>query len=245
MAGQLIPDNEIVNPKQGNLLPHFILLPIQLLCLLLPPFKGRALLFVPIIAVIAYSTYTNHPGNAVADRAMAGVHWTVFVGTLEKLIFSRPESDFWRLTRGPKDAFSLWPFSFGKLKWALGLCLNLRGIGWNFQVKGVPKPDAPQKKWGFLRFQLVKYARCYLINDLVFVYFTKYHHEPGTRLSDLTLYSDNYARFFLNCFLAGCKLYFPLQMNYTLASILGVFSGLTEPKVFSESSDPVQAKGRL
>ncbi|KAL6231685.1 hypothetical protein BDW75DRAFT_243679 [Aspergillus navahoensis] len=230
MEGLLIPSSELVNPKQGTLLPHLLMLPVQLFCLSVPPFPGRSLLLVSIITVIAYATYTNHPGDSVADRAMAGVHWTVLVGTLENLTFCLPERDFWRETRGPSDAQSLRPLSFAKLRWALSLCVNLWGVGWNFQVRGIPTAKVARGKWGFLWFQLLKYLRCYLINDLLYLYFTRFHHTSGMPLYKLILYAKSPVQFFLNCFLACCKLYFPLQMNYTLASILGVLSGLTDPK---------------
>ena len=209
--------NQIVNPMNGGLLPHVLLPLSELLALTLPPFEYRAHIFVPIILALSIATYTTHFGNTVESRALSGIHWTVFTGTIAKLLFSSPEEEYWRLDRPRMEAVSK-PFGFSKLHWATSLCLNQRGIGWNFQVKGVPPNPYSQSKRAFIRGQLVKYVQSYIMTDLLHLYFMKYHYIEGVNIAFLNLRANTWTRSFCNAFCAGAKLYFPIQMNYTLAS---------------------------
>ncbi len=222
-------EKDIVNPINGSISPHILLPLSQMLCLTLPPFKYRKHIFIPIIASLAYATYTNHFGNTVESRAMSGIHWTVFLGTLEKLMFDHPETDYWRQDRTHGEATKMSPGPT-KLRWATSLMSNLRGIGWNYQVKGVPPSSAPQNKWSFLLHQCIKYVRCHIITDLLHVYFMKYHYLEGVNIAFLDLRAASWTRSFCNAFCAGAKLYFPIQMNYTLASIISVLLGICQPK---------------
>jgi hypothetical protein len=43
----------------GRLWPHILLPTVQILALELPPFKGRAAVFIPIICGLVYATWTN------------------------------------------------------------------------------------------------------------------------------------------------------------------------------------------
>lgn len=51
----------------------------------------------------------------------------------EKLLFHRPEEEFWRQGR-EKEATGL-KFSWQKFKWAVALLFSARGVGWNFALK--------------------------------------------------------------------------------------------------------------
>jgi len=223
--------NQVVNPANGNWLPHLLLPLSQLLALTLPPFRFREHIFVPIIASLAYATYTNQFSDTVSGRALAGIHWTVFLGTIEKLMFGVPEQDYWRLDRAYAEAKGM-PFGFKKLHWATSLALNQRGVGWNYQVRGVPKRSAPQSKWSFIAYQFFKYVQYYVLSDLLHAYFVRYHYLEGVNIAFLDLRADTWTRSFCNAFCAGAKLYFPIQMNYTLVSIVSVLFGICQPKVF-------------
>ena len=228
MASQ---QNQLVNPGNGNTLPHILLPLSQLLCLSLPPFRLRSAVFVPWILYLAYGTYTNHMGDTVASRALSGMHWTVFLGTLCKLVWARPEHDFWRLDRIQGEGITMSAFSPRKLRWAASLVFNLRGIGWNWQVKGVPAHRAPQQKAQFLVYQFGDWVKYYIITDLLGLYFETYHHAEGPALASLNLWDQHsLARSAANALFAGAKLYYPIQMNYTLASMISVLLGVCEPK---------------
>ncbi|KAG9230880.1 membrane bound O-acyl transferase family-domain-containing protein [Amylocarpus encephaloides] len=143
--------------------------------------RFRKHIFVPIIASLAYATYTNQFSNTVAGRALAGIHWTVFLGTIEKLLFGNPEKDYWRLDR----------------------------------------PRA---------YQVLKYVQYYVASDLLHEYFVKYHYLEGVNIAFLDLRADTWTRSFCNAFCVGAKLYFPIQMNYALASVISVLFGICSPK---------------
>ena len=223
-------ESQIINPINGSFLQHLLLPLSQQLTLTLPPFRYREHIFVALIASLAYATYTNHFANTVEGRALSGIYWTVFPGTIEKLLFGIPEEEYWRLDRPRAEAASK-PFGLSKLRWTTALALNQRGIGWNYQVKGVPPTSAPQPKWPFLRHQLLKYVQYYIVSDLLHVYFMRFHYTQGVDIAYLDLRANTWTRSFCNAFCAGAKLYFPIQMNYTLVSIISVLLGLCQPKV--------------
>ena len=56
---------------------------------------------------------------------------------MEKLLFSMPERDTWRLDRVEGEALSM-PFP-RKLKWSVAIYCNPRGVRWNHQIKDIPK----------------------------------------------------------------------------------------------------------
>ena len=54
---------------------------------------------------------------------------------------------------------------FNKLKWSAALYCNPRGIGWNYQVRGIPKQRAPNDKMGFILQQIKEIAIVFLAID--------------------------------------------------------------------------------
>jgi hypothetical protein len=124
-------------------------------------------------------------------------------------------------------------FGLAKFRWALSLLATQRGISWNFQVKGVPPMKAPESKWPFLAYQFRKWAKSYILSDLLYTYFDTYHHYEGISMAFMDLRARTWSGSFLNAFCAGAKLYFPIQMHYCFASIISVLLGICEPKASS------------
>ncbi|KAI9743462.1 MAG: hypothetical protein M1818_002774 [Claussenomyces sp. TS43310] len=213
----------------GSRLPHLLLPLVQLLALTLPPFRYRAQIFVPVILALAWATYTNIFTHKSETVLLLVSQWPTFLSTVEKLLFSQPERDYWPLDGSCVDAASL-PFGLAKLRWAAALFINPRGIGWNYQVKGIPQVAAPQGKFQFLSSQSLHYMKCYVVTDLVHVYLTKHYYTDGVDMASLTVRANTWSRSFANTLMAGSKVYFPLQLLYTFGSILFVLLSLSKPK---------------
>ena len=217
--------------SMGSVIPHVLLPVAQPLILCLPPFKYRALVFVPIIVGLAYTTFQNVFTDDMELLCAMISQWPWYLGTIEKLLFTYPEKDFWRLDRARAEA-SYMPPSLSKLMWSSSLWGNLRGIGWNHQVKGVPRATAPQTKWRFIFYQLGWYARYYLICDVLITYTLRHYYSSSSMdFASLTIRDPSWPRSFLNAFVAGALVYFPIALQYTLGSIVSVLIGLSQPKV--------------
>ena len=61
----------------GSVLPHVLLPFSQILALALPPFKGRAALFTPIICGLVYATWINLFTTNSFGRAALIAQWPV------------------------------------------------------------------------------------------------------------------------------------------------------------------------
>ena len=224
-------DSKATAPPHGSVLPHILLIAVQLLIFTLPPFKYRALIFVPLIVSLVCAGLQNTFTEDLELLASIVSLWPWYLGTIEKLLFTRPEEDFWRVDRTRAEATRMSP-GLSKLVWSLSLWRGPRGIGWNHQVKGVPKATAPQTKWRFILYQLGCYAQYYLVCDLLTTYVSKhYYGSPNVDYASLTIRDPAWSRSLLNAFVAGALVQFPLQLQYTLASIVFVLLGLSQPKV--------------
>ena len=215
----------------GSVLPHILLIVVQPLALCLPPFKYRALVFVPMIVGLAYAAYQNMFTEDIELLGGLMSQWPWYLGTIEKLAFTHPEEDFWRLDRARAEATFMSPGP-SKLRWSAALWGGIRGVGWNHQVRGVPKAAATQTKWRFILHRLLAYAKYYLISDLLVTYTLRhYYNSPDVDLASLTIRDPSWPRSLLNAFVAGASVHFPIQLQYTLGSIVAVFLGLSQPKV--------------
>ena len=157
----------------GNVLPHLLLPLAQILAFALPPFLYRSHIFIPIIISLVFATWANLCSDDVALRSLMIGQWPWYLGTLEKLIFHPvPEKEYWRLDRPKAEAMSL-PF-ISKLKWSAALYCNPRGIGWNYEVKGIPKYEAPGTKTAFMIGQAKRLAVHAIILDAIYMYVVVY-----------------------------------------------------------------------
>ena len=153
----------------GNLLPHLLLPAVQILAFTLPPFHYRSHIFVPIILALIYATWSNLCSDAVDVRGFMIGQWPWYLNTLEKLLFHPvPEKEYWRMDKPAQEAMSMSLLS--KLKWSAALYVNPRGIGWNYQVKGIPEQRASDTRRGFFIQQFKEIAIVYLALDVLNMY---------------------------------------------------------------------------
>ena len=205
---------------------------IQILALFLPPFKYRALLLTPpILACVCITILSASSSKDLEFQAFVMTQWPWYLATLEKLLFASPEQDFWRTDRPEAEAASM-PMGLSKLQWATALRFNLRGVGWNYQVKNVPPLTAPQSKWRFILHQLSLYVKTYFIIDILSTYSSRnFYYSPDVDLASLTVRDPSWFRSFMNALYAGANVHYSIQLTYTQGSILAVLLGLSQPKV--------------
>lgn len=151
----------------GTVWPHLLLPFTQIFALALPPFPHRSTVFVPLICVLVLLTWCNLCTDSVDLRALMIGQWPWYLGTITKLLYYRPEVDFWRDGREKSEAFFMEGLSAEKWKWAAALYCSPRLVGWNQQVKGVPSsPDMGKKKKDFVIERLKLLAFCFVLIDL-------------------------------------------------------------------------------
>ena len=214
---------------------------IQILAFYVPPFKYRTLIFTPLIlAFICITIWSAWASRNVEFQSLLMIQWPWYLATLEKLLFASPEQDFWRVDRSKGEAASM-AMGLSKLQWSTALRFNLRGVGWNYQVKNVPHSTAPQTKWRFVLYQLGVYVKTYLILDILSMYSSRnFYHSPDVDLASLTIRDPSWFRSFMNAFYAGANVYHSIELSYTQGSILAVLLGFSQPKV-SSARRPHQA----
>ncbi|KAL9130077.1 MAG: hypothetical protein Q9217_001636 [Psora testacea] len=213
---------------QGTILPHILLPAVQILALALPPFRYRAAIFVPIICFLVILTWTNLFTDALDLRVFLVGQWPWYLSTIERLCFTNPEEDFWRVGR-PKEAMGMGFLS--KLHWSAAMYCNPRGIGWNYQVKGVPRYDGENtRRWFFLN--RAKWLAIHmLVIDAICVYCDNYYYRPGVDVTTLTGRADTWSRSVLNAVHGFNGIYSHISMIYTQIAMLCVLAGLGQPKV--------------
>ncbi|MCJ1240129.1 hypothetical protein MMC14_008129 [Varicellaria rhodocarpa] len=137
-----ITPNLVLNEPRSSIVPHALLFIIQILALALPSFRGRrSLISMLIIGLAIRALLGPHFTNNVGLAQLFTISWSYHMATLAKLAFSGEdgsEARFWRIDRPQKEAMRFAAFGWAKLKWALKMITNQRGIRWNFEVKNVP-----------------------------------------------------------------------------------------------------------
>src|SRR2546423_6698829 len=124
----------------GNVLPH-VLLPLSMILeLASPPFRGRGVFWTAIIGYLVYRSLLDEFPSDVQFRYAISQSWFWYIPTIQKLLCSEPEQMYWRLDKRKAEAAHM-SFGLEKLRWAAALLVNPRGIGWNFQIRGVPHSE--------------------------------------------------------------------------------------------------------
>ncbi|KAE8163403.1 pyridoxal phosphate-dependent transferase [Aspergillus tamarii] len=226
-------------PTNGSITPHLLLVCAQILFLSGPQFHGRRILAMTTILSLAtiaqYNRFTNNPGVANLF-ALAWPHW---LSAIEKIVFASPggpEADLWRVDRVPHEAMT-WPvFGWRKIKWAITLLLNLRGIRWSFQAKNIPRMPERMTRARFLRWRLGELIWVLLMADLVSqmtlrFFFTDAVGAVGNVDSKyITIRDARWGWSFLKALTFGLGPYFFINMQYLVVSILAVAAGISRPE---------------
>ncbi|KAG6365901.1 hypothetical protein INS49_000077 [Diaporthe citri] len=86
---------------------------------------------------------------------------------IDREYLNDPEQDF--LRHGIDDKPGSGPQTYGlvdRFLWATEMITSQRGIGWNWQVGGIPKPDI-SSRWPFIRNRLYKICTTFFLIHLV------------------------------------------------------------------------------
>jgi len=187
-----------------------------------PKLPWRLLAFLVIFCVnLTVVAFTM--GDIDTDY-MSGAAWGAFIATsLHLLLLSDPINDFHHGNDSvhPKDM----PF-FRRAYWALCLQNAIRGIGWNYKLPHTP-PSPNEPRWSFVRFQCINALRYVLAIDAAQLYTrqtrlsSKYPSGDGASLATVQGY-----------FYISARVYWMMQLQYTVLSIVYVALGFCEAKDF-------------
>ncbi|MCJ1401071.1 hypothetical protein MMC11_004283 [Xylographa trunciseda] len=233
-----LPNLELREPT-GSITPHLLLWTVLVLALVAPRFTGRrALSAFSILSLLVFAEINPHFTNDVGTAQPFSIEWVNSLSTLEKILFAGPlgpEGSFWRIDRPAGEALSYPGFGLEKLKWALILLTNMRGIRWNYQVKNIPYQEK-MSKWTFLRTMTINFLYYVLMADLfanlgIRFFYTAPNGQVGEMNSKyLTLGHPDWGWSFVKAFVFGAFPYYMLSMQYTMFSIFAVLFGLSKPE---------------
>ncbi|KAJ3561402.1 hypothetical protein NPX13_g8960 [Xylaria arbuscula] len=211
----------------------------------------RALYPIQLFCLAATLVAPLPPGQSQADLYNLGLQvGTIGARILDRIYMHNPEDTF--LLVGVDDEPHKGPASYntgGKARWAIELILSARGIGWNWQVSGVPRPETAPTRWSFVRSRV----RTTLLT------FTLIHAVTLIASHILHVDDDNsFLRntFFLRFFTTAAWLtviYGHLTLPENLVAIFFVTTGLGGrfaspqqwPPMFSDIMRPKSRMGRL
>ena len=112
---------------------------------------------------------------------------------------------------------------------------NARGIGWNYQVKGVPAYNPPRTRVRFLLDQALWLGMVWLAMDALHLYYVEvfYGGQPNVETMPLIETGGGYLgqRALNGVTTTLAAVYLPVQNLYTLISIVSVLLGGGAPKV--------------
>jgi hypothetical protein len=245
----LMRNLDLRNVPLSYVAPHLLLPACSILSLYIPPFRHRSAFSVALLSYLAYLVVLSPWPDETQARFGFRQGWFALLPTISYHLFHRPEEDYWRRDRGKAEALQMQPWSVDKLKWAAALWINPRGVGWSHQNKRLPdaeylhglikgdvvagKSKGPDdiKRENWVRFLLLHTIDLFWILFLIDASLWSLRRlvprnvqEVGT--DGLTLWHW-----------AGIQTaitvvtYAAWQFQWLYVSILGVLSGISEPKV--------------
>jgi hypothetical protein len=250
---KLCESNKIYSAPPGSIYPHLLLALSLPIAFIAPPFPGRTIFFCAIILGLAISTqiephFTNDPGTPFA------MLWSVWFSTLEKFLTASqatdgkakprigPESLFWRNGMLPHEAENFAAFRPAKIVWALGLVINLRGIGWNHQVRNVPQLSQKEKhsRTQFLVLRVYKTLYSFFMADLVNHLWMELFYVGDTghgytqigavNSKYLTLKDPDWTWRLVKTIIWGAFPYYFISLQYNTISVVAVSLKISEPE---------------
>ncbi len=236
-----VPNTSLRDPT-GSIAPHVILMVLQLLALAGPPLPYRRGILI-VITLSLGATYLSRPHftNSFGLAQPFSMLWSTYLSSLEKLAArGGPEASFWRIDQPARDALAYPSFGLKKLRWALVLIFNMRGIRWNYQVKNVPaasKMAVRGSRPRFLAWQAAALAYYVFMADLVsqlgihIFYMGPDGRVGAVNTKYLTLRSPYLRLSFTKALVFGATPYYIVQLQYTLFSILAVLLMMSKPEV--------------
>lgn len=238
--GQQVPLRE----PQGSILPHILLILFQIAILSGPPFPHRRELTIGAILGLSAACHASSFTQNLALANLFALAWPHYLHTLATFASAQdPERDLWRRDDGPRSkAGEFSAFSWRKIRWALAMLINLRGVGWSYEVAHLPtrnlRPSRGREgRVRFLLLQLVDLGWMLAMADLVSqlgrrLFFV--HPETGLLYADtkhLSIRSHDLLWSLARSFVYGAGPYFFINMQYVACSIVGVVLGFSKPEV--------------
>jgi hypothetical protein len=235
-----LPRNSDLGTPTGSIVPHILLWVVQIVALAAPRFPGRRALSTSLIVFLAFAALRNaHFTDDPQSAQPFALAWANWLGTLEKILFSGkagPEGSFWRVDHAVCEAEAFGAFSFAKLKWALVIIFNLRGVRWNYQVKNVPAALQGQRRGPFLRTQLLKFGYYLLMADIMnSLWIRLYYTGPDGTVGNLdskylSMLDPDWRWRLAKTLIFGPFPYYFMNVQYTVVSMPAVLLGFSRPE---------------
>ncbi|KAI1439026.1 membrane bound O-acyl transferase family-domain-containing protein [Xylaria sp. CBS 124048] len=242
MSSSTFDFHELREPT-GSPWPHYALMALHIGLLVGPDFRYRRTV-AGVGTVVLMAVCWSNP-NFTTDIGQAqpfSLTWSTYLATLEKLVLLprgvSTERAFYRVHE-PPERVSFAAFSLRKLLWAAALVFNMRGIGWNYQVKNVPSLSArsARSRLDFIATRFVAAAYFLFMIDLashatVNIFYT---NEQTLVAGDV---DSKYLRIwdhrsliwsFIRGLTFAVQPYYGIQLQYTVSSIIAVGLGISKP----------------
>jgi hypothetical protein len=239
--------------------PHLLVPTIHVLTLTLPPLPYRKFVCTVITALLAYPCFVNPGTQDTSLRYLRSSLWMYHLASVAKIALFYPERDFWRTddekeheqrkkrirvssTEDKKDPreheAECMPFRWQKFKWALGLLFSYRGVGWNWQVKGVPKArlvnGKEESKVSFCLRMVKEIALSYIALDVVTTFLVAQHFSSTEqRVRELSV-----GRRFVILLAIAVQSYASTYWIYSSIALVRSLIEGRKPKVSSELGYP-------
>jgi hypothetical protein len=221
----------------GSITPHILLLITQFIALTSPRFPFRRHVFTALLlALFTASRIHPHFSNDLGLVQPFILAWSTFLSSLEKIALSGdegPEHYFWRVDRPAHEAEQFGAFGPKKLKWAVALLFNMRGVRWNYEVKNVPRP-IKATKGRFLVNQVVSLVYYVAMADVVSqIWYHLYFSAGAEDTKHLSLTTGSPLRSFIATLTFGLMPYYMIQIQYVACAIPAVLLGISKPEVLT------------
>lgn len=188
-----------------------------------------------LCAIAVLSIYTAPLADGSNCARLWGFAWVIWLATFMKFLPTTvsPESRYWRLSHGFREAEDLRSLDPHKIAWSASLVHNLRGVGWNWQIDGViPQPESRR-----LQFVLGKFAQtaALLLATDIFQHamLRIYPTMTPEALSTITIRHPEWLHDCANKVVFGISAFVTIQLNYVALSTMAVACHWSNPQVCS------------
>ena len=218
----------------GSISLHILLVLLQVMALVAPRFQGRQAIFgTALVSLFLISRIKPHFSNDLGKVQPFVLNWAAWLSVLTKTITTGaagPEAHFWRIDRPAREAMGMQAFSPTKIRWAIAMLLNMRGIRWNYEVKNLQHSQAELKSV-FLLKQLRYLLYLLFMGDMASEIWRHFMFSPGIDPKYLTVRSPSLVYRFAWTWLCGLLPYYLIQIQYVVCAIISVLIGLSVPEV--------------
>ncbi|KAK1759454.1 membrane bound O-acyl transferase family-domain-containing protein [Echria macrotheca] len=208
-----------IKPLLTGILPHLAAPTSFLLLFTLPPFGLRRLAYLAVFTTffsLCFLQFTVLSAWPQLQLALS-VTWMYYLGWLTKMLFHRPEHDFWRIGRPAHEAEKM-SFGLKKLSWAFALLSAPRGVGWNYQIANLRPRTKLVGRWWFAARQTVRVIILSIVSLFSGAILMRWHRELNG-FWKATLVP-----------MIGIKCWSDAETQYALCNAILVAIGLAEEK---------------